>query len=292
MEHVDYLIIGGGAAGMAAALQASAQGRQVLLADRADRLGGILNQCIHHGFGLGYFGQDMTGPEYAQAFLRKLEETSVDVRLGTTVLELRENKTALLVSPRGAEEVEFEKCILCTGARERTIGSLQIGGTRPAGIFTAGTAQKLINLGHYEIGSRVVILGSGDIGQIVARRLRLLGKDVVTMVEQGDQLGGLARNRRECIEAFQIPVMLNTTVEEVCGTGRISGVILRHLDSGERETIECDTLITAIGLIPERELLETVGTPEWLLCCGNCESIHDFVDTVSNQTAKAVAAFE
>jgi len=291
MEHIDYLVVGGGAAGMAAALQAAGKGAKVLLAERAKHLGGILNQCIHQGFGLGYFGQDMTGPEYAQAFIRKLEETSVDVRLGTAVLELRENKTALMISPLGAEEVEFEKCILCTGARERTIGSLNVGGTRPAGIFTAGTAQKLINLGHYDIGSRVVILGSGDIGQIVARRLRLLGKEVVAMVEQNNRLGGLARNRKDCIEAFQIPVILNATVEEVCGSGRISGVVLRHLDSGEREMLECDTLITAIGLIPERELLEGVGTPAWLRCCGNCESIHEIVDTVSSQAVKVLENF-
>ncbi len=282
MESFDILVIGGGAAGMAAALRASELGARVLLAERGESPGGILRQCIHHGFGLGYFGRDMTGPEYAADFIEKIENSSVEMRTETTVLELREDKTALLSSPRGAERVKFEKCLLCTGARERSIGSLRLGGTRPAGIFTAGAAQKMVNLGGYDIGNRVVILGSGDIGQIMARRLRLLGKEVVALVEQAQQLGGLARNRRDCIEAFRIPVILGAEIQEIHGFGRISGITLR-LGDGQKKRIDCDTLITAIGLIPERELLEGLGQPDWLACCGNCDHIHEFVDTVSRQ---------
>lgn len=286
MESFDILVIGGGAAGMAAALKASELGARVLLAERDGSLGGILRQCIHSGFGLGYFGRDMTGPEYAAEFIEKIEKSAVELRTDTTVLELREDKTALLSSPAGAERVQFEKCLLCTGARERSIGSLRLGGTRPAGIFTAGAAQKMVNLGGYDIGNRVIILGSGDIGQIMARRLRLLGKEVVALVEQERQLGGLARNRRDCIEAFHIPVILDAEIREIHGFGRISGITIR-LGSGESMRLDCDTLITAIGLIPERELPEGLGQPDWLECCGNCDYIHEIVDTVSNQAEKA-----
>lgn len=291
MERYDYLVIGGGAAGMAAALAAADKGGKVLLAERAESLGGVLNQCIHHGFGLGYFGEDLSGPEYAARFIEKIEKSAVEVRLCSTVLEIGRDKTALISSPRGAERLSFEKCILCTGSRERSIGSLAIGGTRPAGVFTAGMAQKMVNLGGYDIGRRIVILGSGDIGQIMARRFRLLGREVVAMVEQGAELGGLARNRRDCIEAYHIPVMLRATVERVHGCGRVEGVTVRHLDSGEREELECDTLVTAVGLIPERELLDGLGEPDWLRVCGNCDYIHEIVDTVSTQAEKIVKAF-
>lgn len=291
MESFDYLVIGGGAAGMAAALAAGEKGARVLLAERSGSLGGILNQCIHHGFGLGYFGQDLSGPEYAARFIEKIESSTVEVRLGTMVLELGGDKTALLSSCEGAERVEFEKCLLCTGSRERSIGSLRLGGTRPAGVFTAGAAQKMVNLGGYDIGKRIVILGSGDIGQIMARRLKLQGKEIVAMIEQRAELGGLVRNRKSCIEAHNIPVILNATVERIHGTGRISGVTVRHADSGESEILPCDTLITAIGLIPERELLEGLGQPEWLKCCGNCDYIHEIVDTVSSQAENLMKDF-
>jgi len=289
MESFDILVIGGGAAGMAAALELSRGGARVLLAERSEALGGVLPQCIHHGFGLGYFSRDLTGPEYAAEFIKKIENSDVEVRLGTMVLELREDKTALLSSPKGAYDVAFGRCILCTGSRERSIGSLKVGGTRPAGVFTAGTAQKMVNLGGYDIGRRIVILGSGDIGQIMARRLTLLGREIVAMVEQNSRLGGLVRNQKNCIEAYNIPVILNATVERIHGAGRVSGVTVRHLDSGETEILPCDTLITAIGLIPERELMAGIGQPEWLQLCGNCDYIHEIVDTVSAQAERLAA---
>ncbi len=291
MERYDILIIGGGAAGMAAALAAEARGARVILAERSVYLGGILPQCIHHGFGLGYFGEDLTGPEYAARFVERMERTNIDVRLETTVAELREDKTALLVSHRGAEDIAFGGCILCSGSRERTLASRTVAGTRPAGILTAGTAQKLINLAYMDIGDDILIVGSGDIGQIMARRLRILGKRVVAMVEQRGELGGMARNRRDCIEAYDIPVILNATVETVLGAGRVSGAVIRHLDTGEQETLECGTVITALGLIPERELTAGLGEVPWLRCVGNCDYIHEIVDTVSAQAERIAAEF-
>lgn len=286
MQVFDCLVIGGGAAGMAAALSAAQRGAGVLLVERGPHLGGVLNQCIHNGFGLGYFREDLTGPEYAQRFIRRLNGSAVKVLTDTAVVHLRPDRSALLSGPGGLHTVRFAQCILATGCRERTIGSLPVCGTRPAGVLTAGAAQKLVNLGHYEIGERIVILGSGDVGQIMARRFTLLGKQVVAMVEIKQALGGLARNRRDCIEAFQIPVLLRATVEEVLGAERVCGVIVRHFDTGVRERIDCDTLVTALGLIPERELAAgwaTDALPDWLKACGNCERIHDIVDSATRQ---------
>ena len=294
MEAVDVLVIGGGAAGMAAALAASGTGKRVLLAERAETLGGVLPQCIHHGFGRGYFGEDLTGPVYARRFIDRIRTSSVDVRTGTAVLQLRADKTALLSSTEGLLTVHFAHSILCTGCRERTLGALPIGGTRPAGIFTAGQAQKLINLGGYDIGQNIVILGSGDIGQIMARRFTLLGKRVTAIVEIRDSLGGMARNQKDCIHAFHIPVLLRATVDEVLGVGRISGVMVRHLADGRREEFLCDTLVTALGLIPERELVRPLALngklPTWLSLCGNCEHVHDIVDSVTTQALQLGAS--
>ena len=286
MERYDLLIVGAGAAGMAAALGAAKTGaRRGLLVDRNDRPGGILPQCVHHGFGLSYYHEDLTGPEYAARFFDALRETPAELRLDTTVLELRADRTALLASRAGLERVGFGRCILCCGARERPIGALAVAGTRPAGVFTAGQAQKLVNLGGWDVGRRIVILGSGDIGMIMARRFTLLGREVVLMVEQNGAPGGLARNRKQCIEAFHIPLRLRATVTRVHGWPRITGVTIRDLDSGAEEFIPCDTLVTAVGLIPERELaaplLREGEAPDWLSFAGNCDRIHEIVDSVS-----------
>ncbi len=293
-EYVDLLVIGGGAAGMGAALSAAGAGKSVLLCERDPELGGILGQCAHPGFGHGYFHEDLTGPQYAARFIQKISASGIDVRTGTTAISLDGDRTALLSGREGMYRVSLSQCILAAGCRERTIGSLKVAGTRPAGVMTAGTAQQMMNRGGYGIGKKVLILGSGDIGQIMARQVRQAGFEVVCMLEMMDHIGGMERNRRECIEAYRIPVMLRTTVEEILGEGRIRGVIARNLDTGERIEISCDTLLTALGLIPDRTLCRKLipatdintrypRLPSWLHLCGNCESVHDIVDSVTKE---------
>ncbi len=292
MRRTDILIIGGGAAGMAAALAAAGKGASVTVAEREKEPGGILEQCVHHGFGLGYFGEDLTGREYSARWRAMLAGSDVTLLTDTTVLSVASDRTAFCVSPRGAERIAFSHCILASGCRERTIGSLPVGGTRPAGVFTAGTAQWMMNNGGYDIGRTAVILGSGDMGLILARRLILRGARVAAMVEIAGEPGGLARNRRECYEPYGYPLLLRSTVESISGEGRICGVTVLHTDTGEREYIPCDVLITAIGLIPERETVRSVtadGTPPWLHYTGNCDYVHDFVDAVS-QHAEALGS--
>ncbi|MGE4277072.1 MAG: NAD(P)/FAD-dependent oxidoreductase [Lawsonibacter sp.] len=295
METYDLLVIGGGAAGMAAALSAEAAGvPRILLVERAGQLGGVLPQCIHRGFGRGQFGADLTGPEYADRFIRRTMQSNVHVRTGTTVLQLKQDKTALLSSGTGLTRVSFARCILASGCRERPVGSLPVWGTRPAGIFTAGAAQKMVNLAHYHLGNAVVILGSGDIGQIMARQFVQSGIRVVAVVEQKAALGGMARNQRECIQAYGIPVILRATIDEILGSGRISGVMVRHLDTGDTQRLDCDTLVTALGLIPERELIDPLWQsgrlPDWISLCGNCDHIYDIVDSITAQAEKLGAA--
>lgn len=287
MEAFELLVIGGGAAGMAVAMAAAKEHSRVLLAEREKTLGGVLNQCLHQGFGRSYYGEDLCGAEYARRFSSALAAVPVTVRTGTEVLELRRDRTALLSSRAGLCRVSFRRCVLAAGCREKTLDALHVAGTRPAGIYTAGTAQKLVNVGRYGIGSEIVILGSGDVGQIMARQLTQSGRHVAAMVEQASALGGLARNRRECVEAYRIPVLLRTTVECILGTERIRGVVLRELDSGRSREQPCDTLIVAAGLVPERTLLRDLtaeeGLPDWLYLIGNCEHVHDIVDAVTRE---------
>ena len=293
MERTDLLVIGGGAAGMAAALAAVEKGISVMLCEKDDHLGGVLGQCLHHGFGHAIFGKDMTGPDYAAAFIAPVEESPIEVRTGVCVLSLTKDRTAVLSGRNGLDRVGFERCILATGCRERTPESLGIAGTRPAGVFTAGTAQYLENINGQTVGNRIVILGSGDVGQIMARQFVQSGREIVAMVEQADHPGGLLRNRRECLEAYHIPVLLRATVDEILGTGRIRGVMVRELDTGVRRELACDTLVTAVGLIPEQSLCRDVmiegQLPGWLRLCGNCESVHDIVDSVTRE-AEALGA--
>ncbi len=262
-------------------------GKRVLLSEHEKELGGILRQCLHRGFGLGLFGENLTGPEYAAKFIPKIKDSGIIVQTGTTVLSLSPDKTALLSGRNGLERVKFEHCILAVGCRERSFESLGIAGTRPAGIFTAGTAQQMMNLGGYRIGKRFVILGSGDIGQIMARQLTESGLEVAAMLEQRDRPGGLAKNQRDCLKACRIPLFTRTTIDEVLGSGRVRGVIARNLDSGRRWEIPCDTILTATGLVPDRALcrpFEKNGAlPPWLHLCGNCESVHDIADNVTKE---------
>ena len=292
MDKVDLLIIGGGAAGMAAAYSAYESGvKKILIAERHGYLGGVLNQCLHDGFGLGYFGENLTGSQYAERYMDKLNCLDIDIRLNTTVLNIYPDKTALISSENGAEIIAFDRCILASGCRERTVNSLPVTGSRPSGVFTAGCAQKMVNISGLDVGDNIVILGTGDIGQIMARHFIQNGRNVIAMIEMNDRPGGLKRNRENCIEAYNIPVICNSTIDEIEGEGRISGVYVKHLDRGEREFIECDTLITALGLIPERELLAEISEggrlPEWISTCGNCDYVHDIVDSVTVQAEKA-----
>ena len=290
MEHCDVLIVGGGAAGMAAAWAACRAGLgRVVLADREERLGGVLPQCIHHGFGLGYFREDLTGPEYAARWIARLSETAAEVLLETTVLSVAPDRTAVLSGPKtGLRRLAFNRLILAAGCREIPIGALPVAGTRPAGIFTAGQAQRMVNLEGYDLGREIVILGSGDIGLIMARRFTLRGCRVRAVVEREAACGGMVRNYRDCILAHRIPLLTRATVAEIHGEGRITGVTMRHLDTGAEELLPCDTLITAVGLVPERELLRPLGPelPPWVVLCGNCDYVHQIVDSV---TAQAIA---
>lgn len=297
----DIFVAGGGAAGMAAALAASEKGFSVLLVEREPQLGGILNRCIHQGFGLGYFEEDLTGTEYAERFRRQVvarmqdsghdgdSQLTITVMTDTSILSVSKDRTALLSSSEGLFIVHFDQCILATGSYERTLESIPVAGTRPAGVYSAGCAQGLINEGGYDIGDQIVILGSGNVGQIMARQLKAAGKTILAMLEINDHPGGIARNIRECIEAYDIPLHLKTTITEIHGADRICGVTVRNLKTGEETYLPCDTLITALGLIPDRALIKDIcptpdsNLPDWLHLCGNCESIHDFVDTVSAQ---------
>lgn len=287
MRSVKLLIVGAGAAGISAALAAWNAGcRDVLLLDRAESMGGILPQCLHEGFGLTVYGQELTGPEYAARLAEQLAGTGVVFLPGTEVLSVSEERIAVL-SRRGAvERLRFERMILASGCRERSIGSLPVAGTRPAGIFTAGQAQERINLRRQDLGGEILILGSGDLGMIMARRFTLEGKHVIAVLEREAQYGGMARNHHRCIEAFSIPLRCRMTVREIHGEGRICGVTAEHLDSGEREFIACDTLVTALGLIPERELVRGLEDRAWLCLAGNCSRVHDIVDSAAAEGAR------
>lgn len=286
-EHYDILIIGGGAAGMAAALAAEKHGfKRILIVERSDALGGILNQCIHNGFGLAYFRENLTGQEYARRFRDMITSSGVQVLLSTMVLKLYDNRTALVSGSCGSRFISFDRCILASGCRERTLYSQNICGTRPAGIMTCGTAQKLINIDRLDIKDEIIILGTGDVGQIMARQLIQSGKHIIAMIEKESQPGGLKRNIENCIKAYDIPLMLNTVITEISGEGRINGVFVRHMDTDREEFISCNTLLTAIGMIPEKDLINdlvrSTPLPNWLTPVGNCDYVHDIVDSVTS----------
>lgn len=287
MRHCELLIVGAGAAGISAATSAWDAGcRDIVLVDRGELPGGVLLQCLHKGFGLAACGEELTGPDYAHRLAEKLNSTGVRFLPGRSVISVEKEKTALLSGRKGCEALSFDRMILASGCREKTIGALSVGGARPAGIFTAGQAQECVNLRHQDIGNNILILGGGDLGMIMARRFTLEGKRVVGVVEQEERCTGMARNYRRCIEAYHIPVIYRSTVTEIHGEGRICGVTISRLDSGEREYIPCDTLVTALGLIPERELVQKLGEPDWLYLAGNCRRVHDIADSAAAEAEK------
>ena len=282
MKTCKLLIIGAGAAGISAAVSAWNTGcRDIVLVDRGKAPGGILLQCIHMGFGLAACGDELTGPAYAEYLLQRLRQTGVRIMLQTEVLSISAGRRALISRYGSVEQISFDRLLLATGCRERQIGSLPIAGTRPAGIFTAGQAQEMINLRHQNLGNEILILGSGDLGLIMARRFTLEGKHVVAVLEQNAHYGGMARNYHRCIEAYQIPLRTCATISEIHGQGRICGVTVKNLENGIREYIACDTLVTALGLIPERALTRGIEDQEWLYLAGNCRQVHDIADSAA-----------
>ncbi|AEH51073.1 NAD(P)/FAD-dependent oxidoreductase [Pseudothermotoga thermarum] len=306
----DVLVVGAGAAGMAAALSAAKSGMKVMLVDRDERTGGILNQCIHNGFGLHYFKEELTGPEYAERFAKLLEDYDIDVLVDCHVHKIFPDKRAILVSPKGVFEIETKALIYTAGARERPFGSLMIPGDRPSGIFTAGVAQRYMNIENRLIGKRALILGSGDIGMIMARRLTLEGIEVVGVVERLPYPGGLLRNVIQCLEDFNIPLYLSSTVVEVKGKERLEEVVVAKVDQnfnpipGTETIFKVDTLVLSVGLIPQVELLNGLveldpiskgvacsnlgqSSNEWIFAAGNCTVIYDLVDYVTLEGEKA-----
>ena len=269
MEHYDILIIGGGAAGIAAAK--AAKNARVLLVDSKSALGGVLLQCTHLGF-----GKNKSGIQYAAELLRDFPK-EITVALNTTVLSVSEDRTALLSGKEfGRKEISFSQLVLATGCREIPIGALPIGGTRPKGIYTAGQMQERMNLHGFLPEGPAVILGSGDLGLIMARQLAEAGL-AVTMVEQKNSCGGMARNQR-CLEEYPIGLLCGDTLREVRGYPHITGCV-----TAKGEYLPCRTLLIAAGLVPERELVDHLGNPDWLQICGNCSSVHPMVEAVVNE---------
>ncbi len=313
MDRFDIVIIGGGPAGLAAAISAREHGvDNILVLERDMSLGGILNQCIHNGFGLHTFKEELTGPEYAARYIEKAEEMKIPYKLGAMVLSVGKDKTVTYMSrDEGLRQIQAKAVILAMGCRERPRGALNIPGFRPAGIYSAGTAQRLMNIEGYNVGKKVVILGSGDIGLIMARRMTLEGAEVKVVAELMPYSGGLKRNIVQCLDDYNIPLKLSHTVIDIKGKQRLEGVTIAKVDENRRpikgteEYYECDTLLLSCGLIPENELSREIGVSinpvtsgpnvsddlstdiEGVFACGNVLHVHDLVDYVSAEAALA-----
>ena len=313
MKAYDIVIIGGGPAGLAAAISAKKSGvDSILILERDRELGGILNQCIHNGFGLHTFKEELTGPEYAGRFIEQIKELDIEYKLNTMVMDISSQKIVTAMNrEEGLFEIQAKAVVLAMGCRERSRGALNIPGYRPAGIFSAGTAQRLVNIEGYMPGREVVILGSGDIGLIMARRMTFEGAKVKVVAELMPYSGGLKRNIVQCLDDYGIPLKLSHTVVDIKGKERLEGVTLAQVDNhgkpipGTEEEYSCDTLLLSVGLIPENELSRGMGVDmnpvtsgpkvnesletniEGVFACGNVLHVHDLVDFVSEEAGTA-----
>ena len=312
-KEYDIVVVGAGPAGLAAAIEAKRNGiDSILLVERARELGGILQQCIHNGFGLHIFKEELTGPEYAERFIKELVKQGIEYKLDTMVLDIDGSKNITMINTAdGAATVRTKAAILAMGCRERPRGALNIPGTRPSGIFTAGAAQRYVNIEGYMVGKKIVVLGSGDIGMIMARRLTLEGAEVKAVLELLPYSSGLIRNKVQCLDDFNIPLLFNHTVTEIIGRERVEGIAYCEVDSNRkpipetRRYMECDTLLLSVGLIPENELSRGAGikldpvtggpivnesmetSAEGIFACGNVLQVHDLVDYVTEESRRA-----
>ena len=315
MKKVDVVIIGAGPAGMAAAIKLYKNGiKNIIVFERNDKLGGILNQCIHSGFGIEYYKDELTGPEYAERMSKEFLALNIPFKLNSMVIDLNDKRELTVSSyETGMEKYKAKSVILATGCRERTRENLEIAGTRPAGIFNAGQAQELINLKNYRLGKKVIIQGSGDIGLIMARRLTIEGYEVVKVFERLPYLSGLIRNKVQCLDDYNIPIEFNSQISKIEGKHRVSGVYVERVDNNQKPVAgtelfyECDTVLFSVGLIPEVELGKKAGVTLFnnfnpdvnnkfesaangVFICGNSLHIHDLADGASVEGEK-VAEF-